>query len=382
VRVSQRDCLLVTLSGHRPARSKASGIASQRIASCASVLAMQVQTRGRMRRREFVALICGASFAGSFAGRAQQSRKQNRIAFVHSGIPAEQLTETAGPLWVRRFYETLRKLGYVEGDNIVIERYSAEGRTDHLTALAGKVVGRKPDVIVTNLHALVMAFTRATSEIPIVAIAGTSIWGGLGRSLARPGGNLTGVSINAGNEITGKRLEILKETIPSLKKVAYLASARAAWEDDAGLSARQAGSRLGVAVSGIFPAEFNEIQIRRAFDAMTQQQYEGVLIDEGGGFLAQRVLIVELAERHRLPICYPYRDYVDLGGLMAYAPDLGELAQRLADNVHQILNGAKPGDIPIYQPTRFQLVVNLKAAKTLGLTITQSMSVRADEIIE
>ena len=97
---------------------------------------------------------------------------------------------------------------------------------------------------------------------------------------------------------------------------------------------------------------------------MTQQKFEAVLIDEGGGFLAQRVLIVELAERHRLPICYPYRDYVDLGGLMAYAPDLGELAQRLADNVHQILNGAKPGDIPIYQPTRFQLVVNLKAAKT------------------
>jgi putative tryptophan/tyrosine transport system substrate-binding protein len=335
-----------------------------------------------MRRREFITLLGGASFAWPFAAHAQQSRKQNRIAFVHSGIPAEQLTETAGPLWVRRFYETLRKLGDLEGDNLVVERYSAEGRTDHLTALAGTIVSRKPDVIVTNLHALVMAFTQATSEIPIVAIAGTSIWGGLGRSLARPGGNLTGVSVNAGNEIIGKRLEILKETIPSLTKVAYLASARAAWEDDAGSSARQAGSRLGVAVSGIFPAEFNESQIRHTFDAMTQQQFEAVLVDEGGGFLAQRVLIVELAEKHRLPICYPYRDYVDLGGLMAYAPDLGELAQRLADNVHQILNGAKPGDIPIYQPTRFQLVVNLKAAKTLGLTITQSISARADEIIE
>lgn len=335
-----------------------------------------------MRRREFITLLGGAPIAWPFAARAQQSWKQKRIAFVHSGIPAEQLTETAGPLWVRRFYETLRKLGDLEGDNLVVERYSAEGRTDHLTALAGTVVSRKPDVIVTNLHALVMAFTQATSEIPIVAIAGTSIWGGLGRSLAHPGGNLTGVSINAGNEITGKRLEILKETIPSLTNVAYLASARAAWEDDAGLSARQAGSRLGVSVSGIFPAEFNETQIRHTFDMMTQQQFEAVLIDEGGGFLAQRVLIVELAEKHRVPICYPYRDYVDLGGLIAYAPDLGELAQRLADNVHQILNGARPGDIPIYQPTRFQLVVNLKAAKTLGLTITQSISARADEIIE
>jgi putative ABC transport system substrate-binding protein len=335
-----------------------------------------------MRRRDFMATLGGAAFAWPFAARAQQLRKQNRIAFVHSGIPAEQLTETAGPIWVRRFYETLRKLGDLEGDNLVVERYSAEGRTDHLTALADTIVSRKPDVIVTNLHALVMAFTQATSEIPIVAIAGTSIWGGSGRSLARPGGNLTGVSINAGNEITGKRLEILKETIPSLTKVGYLVSARAAWEDDAGSSARQAGSRLGVAVSGIYPGQFNETQIRRTFDAMTQEQFEAVVIDEGGGFLAQRVLIVELAEKHRLPICYPYRDYVDLGGLMAYAPDLGELAQRLADNVHQILNGAKPGDIPIYQPTRFQLVINLKAAKTLGLTITPSISARANEVIE
>ncbi|MDA9496226.1 hypothetical protein XI05_01445 [Bradyrhizobium sp. CCBAU 11357] len=190
------------------------------------------------------------------------------------------------------------------------------------------------------------------------------------------------MSINAGNEITGKRLEILKETIPSLTKVAYLASARAAWEHDAGLSARQAGSHLGMSVNGVFPAEFNETQIRHTFAAMTQQQFEAVVIDEGGGFLAQRVLIVELAEKYRLPVCYPYRDYVDLGGLMAHAPDLGELAQRLADNVHQILNGAKPGDIPVFQPTRFQLVVNLKAAKSLGLTISQSISARADEIIE
>ena len=335
-----------------------------------------------MRRRDFMATLGGASFAWPFAARAQQSRKQNRIAFVHSGIPAEQLTETAGPIWVRRFYETLRKLGDLEGDNLVVERYSAEGRTDQLTALAGTIVSRKPDVIVTNLHALVMAFTQATSEIPIVAIAGTSIWGGSGRSLARPGGNLTGVSINAGNEITGKRLEILKATIPSLTKVGYLVSARAAWEDDAGSSARQAGSRLGVAVSGIYPAQFNETQIRRTFDAITQEQLEAVVIDEGGGFLAQRVLIVELAEKHRLPICYPYRDYVDLGGLMAYAPDLGELAQRLADNVHQILNRAKPGDIPIYQPTRFQLAINLKTAKALGLTIPPSVLARADEVIE
>jgi putative ABC transport system substrate-binding protein len=335
-----------------------------------------------MHRREFITFLGGASFAWPLTARAQQARKQGRIAFVHSGIPAAQLTETEGPFWVRRFFETLRGLGDVEGTNLVVERYSAEGRSDNLADLAATVVGRNPDVIVTNLHALVTAFTQATSKIPIVAIAGNSIWERLVKSFAQPGGNLTGVSINAGTEISGKRLEILKEAMPSVTKVAYLASARGAWDGDTGLAAREAARRLGVTLSGTFLPEVNDAHIRQTFADLKQQQLDAALIDEGGGFLAQRALIVEMAEKHRLPICYPYRDYVDLGGLMAYAPDLGELAQRLADDVHKIINGAKPGDIPIYQPTRFQLIVNLGAAKVLGITFPQAISARADEMIE
>src|ERR1700690_1568523 len=150
-----------------------------------------------MRRRDFMKLLGGAA-AWPIAAGAQQSQKQHRIAFVHSGIPADHLTETAGPFWVRRFYETLRGLGETEGSNLVVERYSAEGRADRFAALAAEVVSRNPEVIVSNLNDLVKAFMTVTATIPIVAVTGDPIAGGLLTNLARPGGNLTGVSINAG----------------------------------------------------------------------------------------------------------------------------------------------------------------------------------------
>jgi putative tryptophan/tyrosine transport system substrate-binding protein len=332
-----------------------------------------------MKRREFITLIGGA-VALPLAARAQQAQKQHRIAFVHSGIPADHLTETAGPFWVRRFYETLRGLGDAEGGNLVVERFAAEGRSERFAALAAEVVSRNPDVIVVNLNDLVKAFTAATATIPIVVITGDPIAGGLVTNLARPGGNLTGVSINAGIEIYGKRLQILKEAMPSTAKVAYLL--QSAWDGGTGLPFREAGQRLGIALTENFLPEVNETQLRRSFAEMAQQRFDAVIVDEGGSFLAQRALIVELAGKYRLPVIYPYRDYVDLGGLMTYAPDLGELAQRLANDVHQILNGAKPGDIPFYQPNKFQLIVNLKAAKTLDLTLPQSIISGADEVIE
>jgi putative ABC transport system substrate-binding protein len=334
-----------------------------------------------MRRRDFMKLLGGAA-AWPIAAGAQQSQKQHRIAFVHSGIPADHLTETTGPFWVRRFYETLRGLGETEGSNLVVERYSAEGRADRFAALAAEVVGRKPDVIVSNLNDLVKAFTTATTTIPIVAIIADPIALGLVRSLARPGGNLTGVSIDTGTGIVAKRLQILKEAMPSAIKVAYLLSNSATWDSSAGLLDREAAQQLGIALTGNFLAEVNEMQLRRTFAEMSEQKLDAAIVDEGGTFLAQRALIVELAQKHRIPVIYPYRDYADSGGLMAYAPELGELAQRMANDVHQILNGAKPGDIPFYQPNKFQLIVNLKAAKALDLIIPQSLITSADEVIE
>jgi len=335
-----------------------------------------------MKRREFIRLAGGAAFAWPLAANAQQPAKQHRIAFVHSGIPADQLTETAGPFWVRRFYETLRGLGHTEGGNLVVERYSGEGRYDRFASLAATVVGRNPDVILVNLNGLVKTFTEATTTIPIVGITGDPIAGGLLTSLAHPGGNLTGVSIDAGFEIVAKRLQILREAMPSAAKVAYLLSTRSTWDSGMGSSYREAGQHLGIALTGNFLPDVDDAQLRRIFAEMAQQKFDAALVDEGGSFLAHRALIAELAEKHRLPVVYPYRDYVDLGGLMTYAPDLGELAQRLANDVHQILGGAKPGDIPYYQPNKFLLIINLKAAKALGFDLPSSLIARADEVIE
>jgi putative tryptophan/tyrosine transport system substrate-binding protein len=333
-----------------------------------------------MRRRDFLCVLSGAAIAFPFGAHAQQAQKQHRIAFVHSGIPADLLTDTAGPFWVRRFYQTLRQLGDTEPGNLVVERYSAEGRSDRFAALAATVVGRNPDVIVANSNSLVKTFTMATATIPIVSITADPIAVGLVTSLAHPGGNLTGVSIDAGFEIVSKRLQILKEALPRATKVAYLLSN--AGDERMMSSYREAGQQLGMALTNNVLAEVNDAQLRRAFAEMAQQQFDAALVDEGGSFLALRALIVELAEKHRLPMIYPYRDYVDFGGLITYAPDLGELAQRLANDVHQILNGAKAGDIPFYQPSKFQLLINLKAARMLDLNVPSSLLLRADEVIE
>jgi putative ABC transport system substrate-binding protein len=333
-----------------------------------------------MRRRDFLCVLSGAAIAFPFGAHAQQAQKQHRIAFVHSGIPDDLLTETAGPFWVRRFYQTLRQLGDTEPGNLVVERYSAEGRSDRFAALAATVVGRNPDVIVANSNSLVKTFTMATATIPIVSITADPIAVGLVTSLAHPGGNLTGVSIDAGFEIVSKRLQILKEALPRATKVAYLLSN--AGDERMMSSYREAGQQLGMALTNNVLAEVNDAQLRRAFAEMAQQQFDAALVDEGGSFLALRALIVELAEKHRLPMIYPYRDYVDLGGLITYAPDLGELAQRLANDVHKILNGANAGDIPFYQPSKFQLLINLKAARMLDLNVPSSLLLRADEVIE
>lgn len=336
-----------------------------------------------MRRRKFISLAGGTaalSLLWPAVARSQSLRKPRRIAFVHSGIPADQLTESAGPFWVRRFYETLRGLGDLEGGNLAVERYSAEGRTERFAALAVEVVSRNPEVIVTNLNALTRAFMAATATIPIVAITQDPLAAGLITSLARPGGNLTGVSIDAGFAIVAKRLQILNEAMPKATKATFLLSNLL--DERAGSSYREAAQQMGIELALNFLAEINDAELRRTFAEMAQQKLDAALVDDGGSFLAHRALIAELAEKYRLPVIYPYRDYVDLGGLITYAPDLGELAQRMANDVHQILGGAKVGDIPYFQPTKFLLIINLKAAKRLGLELPPTLILRADEVIE
>lgn len=333
-----------------------------------------------MKRREFMGLIGGVT-AWPLAARAQQPRKQHRLAFVHSGIPADKLTATAGPFWVRRFYETLERLGHSEGGNLVVERYSAEGHSDRFAALTAEVVSRKPDVIVSNLNELLRAFIAATSTIPIVGITSDPIAAGLVTSLARPGSNLTGVSVEAGPELIAKRLQTMKEAVPSVTKVNYLLSNS---RRDRALSESyyEAARRLEIVLTESFLSPVDEAQLRRGFAEMAEQRTDAILVDGSGSFLAFRALLVELAAKSRIPVVYPYRDYVEQGGLMAYAPDIGELAERMASDVHQIFDGTKPAEIPFYLPTKFQLIINLKTARELSLEIPPTVMVRADEVIE
>jgi putative tryptophan/tyrosine transport system substrate-binding protein len=332
-----------------------------------------------MERRTFITLL-GAT-AWPFAASAQQPRKQHRLAFVHSGIPADKLTAAAGPFWVRRFFDTLDRLGHSEGGNLVVERYSAEGHSDRFDALTAEVVSRKPDVIVSNLNPLIKTFLAATATIPIVGITSDPVASGLIASLARPGGNLTGVSVEAGTEIIAKRLQILKEAIPSAARVAYLLSNSRPDGVD-GDSYHEAARRLGIVLTESFLSQVDEAQLRRSFAEMAEQRTDAMLLDGSGSFLAFRALLVELAAKSRIPVVYPYRDYVEQGGLMAFAPDLGELAERMASDVHQIFEGAKAADIPFYLPSKFQLLINLKTAKTIGLEMPATLVARADEVIE
>jgi putative ABC transport system substrate-binding protein len=334
-----------------------------------------------MRRREFLGALGGAATAWPLAARGQQPARQQRIAIFHPAIPTTLLTETGGGSAWPAFFGELRRLGYVEGENLIIERYSAEGHHERYADLAREIVTRNPDVIVTGTNPVVIAFKAATSTIPVVAFMLDPLKAGLVTSLARPGGNLTGITLDAGIEIWGKRLQMLKEAVPSTTTAAFLGM-RDGWEGSFGQFLRDAGGRLGVSLISMLPQAGTPTEIERVFAEMGQHRPDAVLVSGEGDLYAHRQLIAELTQKNRLPAMCPYRDYVDAGGLMAYTVDLAELLRRLADDVHKILKGVRPGDIPIYQPTKFELLINLKTAKALGLTLPPALLARAAEIIE
>ena len=330
-----------------------------------------------MRRRDFTAGLLVAAAAQSL--RAQEPAKQRRIAIV---IPAGSITSISdtGPRAWQGFFEELRRAGDIEGQNLTIERYSGEGRPAGYADLAREVVDRKPDVIVATNDAIAKAARAATGTIPIVWIGGDPIQAGFATSLARPGGNITGVTVFAGVEIWGKRLQILKEAVPAASKAAYLTTRVSLAAE--GQQLREAGQRLQISVIEWPLEEVTSTAIQRAFTEIAQQQSDALIVNSNSLLFPYRQPIVELAEKSRLAALYPWREYVEAGGLMAYASDNRELWRRMADDVHQILSGAKPGDIPIYQPTKFEFVINLKAAKALGLTLPPALLASADEVIE
>jgi putative tryptophan/tyrosine transport system substrate-binding protein len=328
-----------------------------------------------MRRREFIAGLLVA--AGMPRAQAQQPAKVYRIAMVSPAMPVAVMRDATTNHVLRAFSGELRRLGYVEGKNLVVEMYSAEGHTERYPELARNVVQTKPDVIVPATNALARALGQATTTIPIVASLGDPLADGLVASLARPGGNITGLSTDAGNELVGKLLELLREAVPSAFKVAYLRTR------PEGRKLSEEAQRVGVSLIGPPLQEpIQEPEYRRVFEAMEQDRAEALIVSSIAQNYAYRRLIVELAEKHRLPAIYPYRDFVELGGLMAYAVDLDGLYVRMADQIDQVFKGAKPGEMPIEQPIKFQLLINLKAAKTLAVTVPPSLVLRADEVIE
>jgi len=337
-----------------------------------------------MRRREFITLVGGAAAAWPLTARAQQKAKVYRIARVHSTLPvAENIKaiNTKGTLaW--KFYEELGRLGFVAGQNLVVEQFSLEGRTEDFSELVRDVVRSNPDLIYTDQTALVLAFKAATTTIPIVAWASDPVANGIVPSLARPGGNITGVSINAGPEISGKYVELLKEAVPGVSKVGFLA-APSYWEDAEGLAMRDAAKRAQISLIGPpldYPLE--AAVYRRVIASMAQAGAEALIIARSVPNQTYLRLIVELVERARLPAIFPYRQSCELSGLMAYAPDDVEGALHIAEQIAQILKGASPANIPYYQITKFQVIINLKTAKALGLELPTSLLLRANEVIE
>jgi putative tryptophan/tyrosine transport system substrate-binding protein len=334
-----------------------------------------------MRRRDFITAF-GTAAAWPLAVRAQQPAKIKRIAVVH---PVEKVGNMTinGRRSFRVFFEELSRLGYVEGQNLGVERYSGEGRPERYAELARDVVNTHPDLILAVGGRLSLDFKMATTTVPIVAIIVDPIALGLVASIARPGGNITGVAIAVGLEIIGKRMGLLVETMPKLSTVGYLAS-RPYWEDDprgavTRVAAKQAGISLKAALLG---SAFNEAEYQRAFRSMEQDRADALMVSDEPEHVTYRATIVELAAKGRIPTIYQFREFVEVGGLMTYSIDQADSYRRLANLVDKILRGANPGDIPFYQPTKFELVINLKTAKALGFEMPAMLLARADEVIE
>jgi putative ABC transport system substrate-binding protein len=329
-----------------------------------------------MDRREFIGTLAGGLVAAPLAAEAQQAAKVARIGYLANNL-------AASPHLPEAFRQGLRDLGYVEGRSVVIEYREAEGKFERLPALAAELVALKVDVIVAAVILAALAAKQATRTIPIVfAAVADAVGSGLVTSLARPGGNVTGLSA-LGPALVGKCLELLKQAVPGVSRVAVLWQPRAQGErterdmlKEAEVAARALGVRLQF-VEARGPEDFD-----RAFSEMTRARAAALNVLPSSMFFGERRRLVDLAAKNQLPAVYLSREFVDAGGLMAYGPNVADLYRRAATYVDKILKGTKPADLPVEQPTKFELVINLKTAKTLGLTIPPSLLGRADQVIQ
>jgi putative ABC transport system substrate-binding protein len=322
-----------------------------------------------MRRREFIALTVGSAAGWPFAARAQQRPAK----IVRIGI----IDDT--PIW-DHFRQGLRDLGHVEGRDIAIEYRSAQGQAERLAAVANELAALTVDIIVVSGSAAARAAQQATTTIPVVMIAiGDPVRAGLVSSLARPGGNVTGNTI-LGTEMSAKRLQLLKEIAPGASRVAFLwnrnnTSHLAYLEEWRALAPR-------LSVELVFVELHSVDQLEPTFAGMMRERADALSITADPFHLSQIAWIIDFAAKHRLPTMYTVKDNVASGGLMSYGPSLADLYRRAAGYVHKILQGTKPADLPVEQPVKFELVVNLKTAKALALEIPANLLAIADEVVE
>jgi putative ABC transport system substrate-binding protein len=325
-----------------------------------------------MRRREFIGL-AGTAAAWPLVAHAQRTIKRPTIGLLGSGTAAAQRE------WTAALLQRLRELGWIEGDNVAIEYRWAEGRTDWLPALADELVRLKVDVIVTHNTPPTLAAKKATSVIPVVfATAGDAIGSGIVASLARPGGNVTGLS-SMQPDTAGKRVELLRELIPDLRRLAALLDVDNPFSARDNAEVQRFAQTIGIEVD-TFEIRRDE-DIDRAFDAF-RSRAQALYIPSVPLLFANRARIDSLALAARLPTMHGVRELVEAGGLISYGPHWPDMWRRAANFVDKILRGAKPADLPVEQPTKFELVINLKAAKIIGLAIPPTVLARADEVIE
>lgn len=311
-----------------------------------------------------------------FAGEAQQAVKVARIGFLSPGSPSDSVTL----LRLGAFRQGLRELGYVDGQNIAIEFRWADGKYERLPGLAAELVRLRVDIIVTYAPPAIQAAKNATATIPIV-MAGIidPVATGFVASLSRPGGNITGLSMMA-PELAGKQLELVKEVLPGVKRVALLGNPLNAGTAPQVQLAQEAARALGLQLQSLEARDPDEID--RAFATMSKEQAGAVIVLTDALLVAHATRIADLAAKHRVPAVYSVTDYIEVGGLMSYGGSVHERYRRTAVFVDRILRGAKPADLPVEQPTRFELIVNLRTARGLSITIPPSVLARADRVVQ
>ena len=332
-----------------------------------------------MRRRGFLTLVGSALMPVAVMSRRAVAGPTIRIALVHPSEPIVNMTAN-GRRTFRALFSELEKRGYIEGQTVSIERYSGEGRADIYANVASRAIAAKPDLIISMHDALTNQLKQLTTSIPIISISADPVALGVVANIARTSSNVTGVSIDAGFEIFGKRFQLLREAVRSLSNTRFLCSENQiggpSWK-----ALKDAATKANISISPAVVNNFESSEYERVFAALDAEHVDGLFLPANPEHITHRQLIVDLAARHRISAIYDYREFVEAGGLMSYGVDLVDALRRLVGVADEVLRGKRPEDIPIAQPTKFELIVNQGTARTLGLQVPATVLATADELL-